>query len=164
MLFSAGCSRSTGPAWTSGDRGTSPMEFLPHRGLTVGEKAMLWPVFRDGVDYDAVQIIHAAHPFQPSDAYMAPRGHIYAPGHLFFEDWSAPDVDAEPDDFLVTHSENLVGVPMRSATCFRWAVAGVARGAGDVSRLASRTTGTGGRGGGASPSDPLSLSLPCVRR
>ena len=70
------------------------IDVLPHRGLTAGEKTLLWPIFRDSVDYDAVQIIHAAHPFQPSDAYMAPRGHIYAPGHLFFEDWSAPDVSA----------------------------------------------------------------------
>ena len=70
------------------------MDVLPHRGLTDGEKSMLWPIFRDGIDYDAVQIIHAAHPFQPSDAYMAPRGHIYAPGHLFKEDWAGPDVSA----------------------------------------------------------------------
>lgn len=70
------------------------IDVLPHRGLTAGEKTMLWPIFRNGVDYDAVQIIHAAHPFQPSDAYMAPRGHIYAPGHLFLEDWSGPDVSA----------------------------------------------------------------------
>jgi len=70
------------------------MDVLPHRGLTDGERAMLLPIFRDGIDYNAVQIIHAAHPFQPSDAYMAPRGHIYAPGHLFREDWSAPDVSA----------------------------------------------------------------------
>ncbi len=90
----AGCSRSTGSAWGSGVRGETPMDILPHRGLTDGEKAMLRPIFRDGIDYDAVQIIHAAHPFQPSDAYMAPRGHIYAPGHLFREDWSAADVNA----------------------------------------------------------------------
>lgn len=70
------------------------MDVLPHRGLTAGEKALLQPLFRDGINYDAVQIIHAAHPFQPSDAYMAPRGHIYAPGHLFKEDWSSPDVSA----------------------------------------------------------------------
>ena len=55
---------------------------------------MLSPIFRNGIDYDAVQIIHAAHPFQPSDAYMAPRGNIYAPGHLFHEDWTSPDVSA----------------------------------------------------------------------
>ena len=93
-LGALGCSRSTGPAWNSGVRGESPMDVLPHRGLTDGEKTMLLPIFRDGIEYDVVQIIHAAHPFQPSDAYMAPRGHIYAPGHLFREDWSAPDVSA----------------------------------------------------------------------
>lgn len=70
------------------------MDVVPHRGLTAGEKAMLFPIFRDGIDYDAIQIIHAAHPFQPSDAYMAPRGHIYAPGHLFRDDWAAPEVSA----------------------------------------------------------------------
>jgi len=94
VTLGAGCSRSTGPAWGSGARGESPMDVLPHRGLTDGEKSMLWPIFREGIDYDAVQIIHAAHPFQPSDAYMAPRGHIYAPGHLFKEDWAGPDVSA----------------------------------------------------------------------
>ena len=52
------------------------------------------------------------------------------------------DVDAEPDDFLVTHSENLVGVPMRSATCFTWAFPGVAPGDHDVSILASPNNGT----------------------
>lgn len=94
MVALVGCSRSTGPAWGSGVRGQREMDVVPHRGLTDGEKAMLWPIFRDGIDYDAIQILHAAHPFQPSDAYMAPRGHIYAPGHLFREDWSAPDVSA----------------------------------------------------------------------
>ncbi|HLL23457.1 MAG TPA: hypothetical protein VK427_15070, partial [Kofleriaceae bacterium] len=96
VLFAvlAGCSRSTGPAWGNGMRGDEVMDVVPHRGLTLGEKALLWPIFREGIDYDAVQIIHAAHPFQPSDAYMAPRGHIYAPGHLFREDWSAPHVSA----------------------------------------------------------------------
>jgi hypothetical protein len=54
----------------------------------------LFPIFRDGIDYDAIQIIHAAHPFQPSDAYMTPRGHIYAPGHLYRADWAGPDVSA----------------------------------------------------------------------
>jgi hypothetical protein len=94
MTLIGGCSRSTGAAWGSGVRGESPMDVLPHRGLTEGEKSMLWPIFRNGIDYDHVQIIHAAHPFQPSDAYMAPRGHIYAPGHLFHEDWASPEVSA----------------------------------------------------------------------
>jgi hypothetical protein len=94
LVALVGCSRSTGPAWGSGIRGEREMDVVPHRGLTDGEKLLLWPIFRDGIDYDAIQIIHAAHPFQPSDAYMAPRGHIYAPGHLFREDWAAPDVSA----------------------------------------------------------------------
>jgi hypothetical protein len=94
MVALVGCSRSTGPAWGSGVRGEREMDVLPHRGLTDGEKRMLYPIFRDGIDYDAIQIIHAAHPFQPSDSYMAPRGHIYAPGHLFREDWAGPDVSA----------------------------------------------------------------------
>jgi hypothetical protein len=51
-------------------------------------------------------------------------------------------IDAEPDDFLVTHSENLVGVPLRRATCFTWAFPGVAPGDHDVTILASPNNGT----------------------
>ncbi len=70
------------------------VEALPeaNRRLTEGERTLLEPIFRDGIDYEAVRIIHAAHPFQPADTYMAPNGHIYAPGRLYREDWAAPTV------------------------------------------------------------------------
>ena len=63
----------------------------PNRPLTAGERALLQPLFRDGIDYDAVRVIRAAFPFQPAGVYMTPRGHIYAPGDLFREDFSVAD-------------------------------------------------------------------------
>ena len=64
----------------------------PNRALTAGERAMLRPIFRDGIDYERVRVIDAAFPFQPSGTYMTPRGHIYAPGRLFREDFSRPSL------------------------------------------------------------------------
>ena len=63
----------------------------PNRPLTAGERALLVPIFRDSVDYDKVRVIHAAFPFQPAGVYMTPRGHIYAPGDLFRDDFSTAD-------------------------------------------------------------------------
>src|SRR5262245_52979446 len=60
----------------------------PNRALTAGERALLAPIFRDSIDYDKVRVIHAAFPFQPAGVYMTPRGHIYAPGDLFRDDFS----------------------------------------------------------------------------
>lgn len=51
-------------------------------------------------------------------------------------------IDAEPDDFLVVHSENTVGVPQRRASCFTWAFPGVAPGIHEVTILASPNNGT----------------------
>ena len=64
----------------------------PNRPLTAGERAMLRPIFRDGIDYDQVRVIDAPFPFQPAGTYMTPRGHIYAPGRLFREDFSLPSL------------------------------------------------------------------------
>ena len=60
----------------------------PNRALTEGERSLLRPLFRDGIDYDRVRVIHASFPFQQRDVYMTPRGHIYAPGELFRDDFS----------------------------------------------------------------------------
>lgn len=60
----------------------------PNRPLTAGERALLRPIFRDGIDYEQVRVIDAAFPFQPRGTYMTPRGHIYAPGSLFRDDFS----------------------------------------------------------------------------
>jgi hypothetical protein len=65
----------------------------PNRPLTAGERALLRPLFRDGVDYDGVRVIAAAFPFQPGDTYMTPNGHIYAPGWLYREDFSRDPED-----------------------------------------------------------------------
>lgn len=65
------------------------------RGLTAGERAMLEPIFGHSINYDRVRVIQAALPLQPPNMYMTPRGHIYAPGDLFIEDWSAAGVTAK---------------------------------------------------------------------
>jgi hypothetical protein len=64
----------------------------PNRPLTAGERALLRPIFRDGIDYDRVRVIDAPFPFQPANTYMTPRGHIYAPGPLFRDDFSLPSL------------------------------------------------------------------------
>jgi hypothetical protein len=50
LVTLVGCSRSTGPAWGSGVRGERPIDVLPHRGLTEGERVLLFPIFRNGID------------------------------------------------------------------------------------------------------------------
>jgi hypothetical protein len=63
----------------------------PNRALTTGEVALLKPIFRDGIDYAKVRVINNSFPLQPENVYMTPRGHVYAPGRLFREDFSAAD-------------------------------------------------------------------------
>ena len=50
---------------------------------------MLKPIFRDGIDYDKVRVINNSFPLQPRHMYMTPRGHVYAPGELWREDFSS---------------------------------------------------------------------------
>ena len=66
----------------------------PNRPLTAGERTMLRPIFRDGIDYGKVRVVDGEFPFQPSGTYMTPRGHIYAPGRLFREDFSLPSLSS----------------------------------------------------------------------
>ncbi len=75
----------------------------PNRPLTAGERALLRPLFRDGIDYDQVRVIDAPFPFQPAGTYMTPRGHIYAPGPLFREDFSLSSVDRALFVHEITH-------------------------------------------------------------
>lgn len=60
----------------------------PNRPLTAGEIAMLEPIFKDSLDYKAVRVINNSFPFQPENVYMTPRGHVYAPGSLWQDDFS----------------------------------------------------------------------------
>ncbi|HEX5057779.1 MAG TPA: hypothetical protein VFV99_00405 [Kofleriaceae bacterium] len=60
----------------------------PNRPLTAGEIAMLEPIFKDSLDYKAVRVINNSFPFQPENVYMTPRGHVYAPGGLWQDDFS----------------------------------------------------------------------------
>lgn len=61
----------------------------PNRPLTAGEVALLRPLFGDGIPYDRVRIVHDSFPFQPADAYISIGGHVYAPGSLYLDDFSA---------------------------------------------------------------------------
>jgi hypothetical protein len=61
---------------------------IPNRPLTSGEIALLKPIFRDGIDYAKVRVINNSFPLQPENVYMTPRGHVYAPGRLFRDDFS----------------------------------------------------------------------------
>jgi hypothetical protein len=60
----------------------------PNRPLTAGEIAMLEPIFKDSLDYTHVRVINNSFAFQPANVYMTPRGHVYAPGDLWEEDFS----------------------------------------------------------------------------
>src|SRR5688572_26725434 len=62
---------------------------VPNRALTAGEIALLKPIFRDGIEYASVRVINNSFPLQPENVYMTPRGHVYAPGRLFREDFAA---------------------------------------------------------------------------
>ncbi len=50
---------------------------------------MLQPIFRDGIDYARVRVINNSFPLQPKNVYMTPRGHVYAPGELWNDDFSS---------------------------------------------------------------------------
>jgi hypothetical protein len=99
VLVLAACSRAPAPvtAPTAAPASPSPSPTVPrtpaplaepNRALTAGERAMVAPLFRDGIDYDTVRVVHASFPFQPDGVYMTPRGHVYAPGGLFRDDFS----------------------------------------------------------------------------
>lgn len=60
----------------------------PNRPLTAGEMSLLEPIFRDGIDYTRVRVINNSFPLQPANVYMTPRGHVYAPGELWQDDFS----------------------------------------------------------------------------
>jgi hypothetical protein len=60
----------------------------PNRPLTAGEIALLEPIFKDSIDYRAVRIINNSFPLQRDNVYMTPRGHVYAPGKLWQDDFS----------------------------------------------------------------------------
>lgn len=66
----------------------------PNRPLTDGEITMLKPIFRDGIDYPRVRVINNSFPLQPENVYMTPRGHVYAPGQLWRDDFSAARLNA----------------------------------------------------------------------
>lgn len=61
----------------------------PNRQLTAGEIGLLRPIFRDGIDYALVRVINNSFPLQPANVYMTPRGHVYAPGELWHDDFSS---------------------------------------------------------------------------
>jgi hypothetical protein len=82
---------AAGPAFAGpASAGPASAETLPrpNRPLTAGERTLLRPLFRDGIDYDRVRVIGAPFPFQPADTYLTMGGHIYAPGPLFRADFS----------------------------------------------------------------------------
>jgi hypothetical protein len=83
-----GASAAPSPGAGAPPRGSAAPLPAPNRPLTAGERALLRPLFRDGIDYDQVRVIAAPFPFQPADTYMTLGGHIYAPGPLFREDFS----------------------------------------------------------------------------
>jgi hypothetical protein len=60
----------------------------PNRALTDGEIALLKPIFRDGINYAKIRVINNSFPLQPANVYMTPRGHVYAPGRLWKDDFS----------------------------------------------------------------------------
>lgn len=71
-----------------------PIEDLatPNRRLTDGEIVLLKPIFRDGIDYARIRVINNSFPLQPANVYMTPRGHVYAPGKLWEDDFSKAGV------------------------------------------------------------------------
>jgi hypothetical protein len=60
----------------------------PNRPLTTGERALLRPLYGNAIDYDKVRVIDNSFVMQPEGVYVTPRGHIYAPGALFRDDFS----------------------------------------------------------------------------
>jgi len=121
----AGCGRGA-PA-SSGPGPTLPR---PNRALTSGERALLRPLFRDGIDYDAVRVVHGRYLFQPGDTYMTPRGHIYAPGPLYREDFS---LEAE-DRAVLVHEIGHVWQFANGVDLVASAIAELARYRGDYER------------------------------
>lgn len=76
------------PAVAAADAAAPEQIPEPNRPLTAGEVALLKPIFQDGIDYTRVRVINNSFPFQPTNVYMTPRGHVYAPGNLWQDDFS----------------------------------------------------------------------------
>jgi hypothetical protein len=87
---------ATKPAPPKGEVTTPPPidPTAKHRHLTAAEIAMVRPLFRASVDYSTILVIDDRFtPAQPENTYMTPEGSIYAPGHLYREDYAAPSVE-----------------------------------------------------------------------
>lgn len=70
-----------------------PVDNRPNRPLTASEVALLRPLFGSSVPYSDIRVFDGKFvPFQPDDVYMTPEGNIYAPGHLFRDDFSGDGV------------------------------------------------------------------------
>jgi hypothetical protein len=98
LLVIAGCAAGSSPTKSEPAKAKTavapePAEVAeeiaePNRPLTSGEIALLEPIFRDGIDYAKIRVINNSFPLQPANVYMTPRGHVYAPGSLWQDDFS----------------------------------------------------------------------------
>jgi hypothetical protein len=71
---------------------TSP----PGRGLTAGERALLAPLFRDAVDYDAVRVVQGrAFPLQGPRTLITIRNVVYAPREVYCDDFALAGLDRQ---------------------------------------------------------------------
>lgn len=66
--------------------------------MTSGERALVYSVFADTIDYDRVRIRRRRwHPFQPRNITMAPCGHIHFPpaSPFYCDDFSKAGLDLQ---------------------------------------------------------------------
>lgn len=66
--------------------------------MTSGERALVYSVFADTIDYDRVRIRRRRwHPFQPRNITMAPCGHIHFPpaSPFYCDDFSKAGLDRQ---------------------------------------------------------------------
>lgn len=71
------------------------------RVLTVGERSLLAPIFRDSIEYGAVRVVRGrAFPLQGKTTFVTIGRVIYAPGPVYLDDFSR---GTEVDRAILVH-------------------------------------------------------------
>lgn len=66
------------------------------RPLTPGERALLSPLFRSSIDYDAIRIVRGrAFPVQGRHTYVTLQEVVYAPVEVYCDDFAAAELDRQ---------------------------------------------------------------------
>ncbi len=104
-------------------------EPVVRRALTTGERDVLVALFAGALDLDAIHVVQDKYvPFQGDDTYMTPENDMFAPGALYLEDFSLPEIEPYVASTLVhemTHAwQHQSGMDLIAAGAITFAATG----------------------------------------